>query len=131
MFFTGFPQQVSASEQCNREQRHYRGADRYYFGIVLSNKFKDACDAVLITFFFIGPLIGYGLLFLNEWVGGGVLLCWLLFYALSGLWTDQHENKRRYENRLNHSALFKLSNRIQISPSSLFAPQAQVNSFSK
>jgi hypothetical protein len=92
MPFTAEPQSKGGSEQCDSEQRHYRGADRNYFGVVLSDKLKAALDkalfAAFLIFFFTGPLIGFGLLFLNRWLGGSVMLSWLylIWYALSGLW---------------------------------------------
>jgi hypothetical protein len=82
------PQRESCSEQRNGEQRHYRRADRNYFGVVFSDRFNDAFDAALLVFFFTGPLVGFAFLFLNRWLGGSILLGWLclILYTLSGLW---------------------------------------------
>jgi len=62
---SGYPQQPRCEEQGDREQGYKRGAKRNYFGIVLSEKFKNAFDVVLIVFVFTGPLFGFGFLFLN------------------------------------------------------------------
>jgi len=52
---SGYPQQPRCEEQGDREQGYKRGAKRNYFGIVLSEKFKNAFDVVLIVLSSLAP----------------------------------------------------------------------------
>ena len=76
------------NKQGDRKQSHNSGANRDDFSVVLSHKLHDLFDTALIVFFFGGPLIGFGFLFLSRWLGGAIMLSWLalFLYTLSGLW---------------------------------------------
>ncbi len=92
MPLTPAPQQESGYEQRDGKQGHYGRAEGHYFGVVFSDKLKNATNkiffALVLVFFFSGPLIGFALLFLNRWIGGIIMLGWqcLIWYSLSGLW---------------------------------------------
>jgi len=96
VYLSRLPKAVCAYEQRDSEERHYGGTDRDYFGVVFADKFEKSRDVATLFFFFLGPLIGFFLLFVNEWIGRAILLSWLLFifYVLSGLWLYvEHPNR--------------------------------------
>src|SRR5437879_10451098 len=84
------PHQDSGSKQRKGEQGYYRSANRDYFGVVFSNKFKNALDKALfitlLVFFFAGPVIGHAFFFflyrrVGFWaafgIGCGINFSWL------------------------------------------------------
>ncbi|PYJ41299.1 MAG: hypothetical protein DME80_13985 [Verrucomicrobia bacterium] len=94
MSLARFPKQIIGEKQTNSEHRHYKRANSDDFGVIFSDESETLLDKAafygLLVFFFIGPLIGFGLQSLNGWVGRCVLVGWLILflYILSGLWLN-------------------------------------------
>jgi hypothetical protein len=94
MYLARLPKQVVGNEQTNGEHGHYKRANSDNLGVIFSDESETLLDKAafygLLVFFFTGALIGFGLQFLNAWVGRCVLIGWLILflYILSGLWLN-------------------------------------------
>lgn len=88
VFLAGLPEQLSVNEERNGENRHNERAKRVDSVPISVSEFQQPRFIALAIFFFGGPLIGFGLLFVNEWLGRAVLVGWLLLFldTLSGGW---------------------------------------------
>jgi hypothetical protein len=120
VFLCGFPEQVITNKQSNREEGHYESAERANRVSPFVQKFKNAEFIALVVFLFVGPLIGFGLAFLNKWLGFGVMISWWLFlvYLSSGILWDAREGQKQREKRNNHAYVTFVSS-IEITSSKL------------
>jgi hypothetical protein len=94
VYLARFPKQVIGEKQTNSEHGHYKRANSDDLGVVFSDESETLLDKTafygLLVFLFVGPLIGFGLQFLNAWLGRCVLAGRLILflYILSGLWLN-------------------------------------------